>query len=324
MLRMKFTAILGLTLVVLTSLGLLWVLGVISYRVTPKSDAPKLVSFSPDCVLDSVSAELELMSFDKALFEIYFDLPSRDNSRCKLALIQTSYEMTLDNAVGYDEYLVPSSEKKKITQGFSLFSENWQSLGETQKEIKISLEHEKFLKSISLQFAVSDSLLIDTLSEGEFDGAFIFQNLKKADDVLSFVLILHDNIRMLSRDLEATFDDPRKPNIYRYTSHQAPETNPSLPGASRFVVTKFVVEFPERERLKETLLVILSALFGVGISALLESLLASEIYSALAIGLFGSGKPEPDYGSGTQGSRFDQAKGNLSESDSETGHKSGT
>ncbi len=218
-----------------------------------------------------------------------------DSHPCKTLRVSTTHQMTLGFALAdsEDKSTVNQREIKPSTH-LKVTRHNL-----THDRLKtafiVSLETENPVNSVILQFTIADPVFVQSLAEGEVQSSFIFSNLSPDAADLSFIVILHRDIRMTARDLGSSLDDPGNPNVYRYITEPTSNQSETEGVLSRFVIAKFAIQIPERERLKETLLIILSALFGVGISALFESLLASEIYAALATGLFRSnGKPQDD------------------------------
>lgn len=286
--RIRLTAFLGLILIVASSIGLMWILGVIAHEVPSMTGTQRSMHVSADCELDTrVNAEFELLSFDTALFEIHFDLPERHNEKeqCNRISVSTSHEVTMNFSVGGPKYS-DSSDRKHIKPNPSLSVERQDGGDDMNWVFDISLDTEEPIKSVFSQFTIVNPVDVHSLSEGEVNSTFFFDNLSRREDNLSFIVILHHDIRMTARDLGASLDDPRNPNVYRYQAVLSPIQPKNSVGETRYVGTNFSIQIPDKERLKETLLVILSALFGVGVSALFESLLASQIYATLASGLF--------------------------------------
>ena len=305
--RIRLTTVLGLIVVFLTSLGLLWVLGVVAHQDQSSINQPHTVNVIPSCSLESkLWAEFDILSFDKALFEISFDFPEQPVVEGKTLRVSTTHQMTLGFALAnYEDNSASNEREIKPSSPLTVIRNNL-THDRLKTEFIVSLETEEPVNSVILQFIIADPVFVRSLAEGEVQSSFIFPNLSADDADLPFIVILHRDIRMTARDLGASLDDPGNPNVYRYITEPSSNRSEAAGVFSRFVIAKFAIQIPERERLKETLLIILSALFGVGISALFESLLASEIYAALAAGLFRSnGKPQ-DYQIGSKGPRGEQ------------------
>jgi hypothetical protein len=289
--RIKLTASLGLVLVIVTAISLLWVLGTFHDQKVTEDLGSRLVQITPDCIVSSgVHLELDAISFDEAVLEILLDLPQAENDRCRKITIQSSYNISIRDVFGLDKSIEVDEEMYQKSERISLNSTDRAPSDQMQNAFLVEIGQDRYPKSVFLRIQVNDPVSLRTFSEGEIRGIFIVDHLVSDDDVASFHLILHDDIRVTARDLGAIFADPRNPNIYRYKPRKW--TIEGEPGVSRIVTVELGVASPDRDRTKETLLVILSALFGVGISALFESLLASEIYSILALGVFGPRRAE--------------------------------
>ena len=294
--RVRLTFILGLILVFSTAGGLLWILGVLPYdpyrkgsdQALVKITPGRLVQITPDCVVNShMHIQFDVFSFDSGLLQMSLDLPSGEGKVCKSILVASNYQLTPGSSAGSRMPFRGESEGDHDPRGTELTVRQEPPTANYPRRFSVSLETIPYPKSVFLQFRIHDPVSMKTFSDGEVKGTFFVSSLM-ATRIPSFLLILHNDIRVTSRDVDARFDDPRLPNIYRYEPTMLFASEELT--ATRSVRVDFGVEFPNRDRLKETLLVILSALFGVGVSALFESLLASEIYAALAGGLFGSSR----------------------------------
>ena len=278
--RLKLTALIGALIVLTSALCILWVLGGLPYIWGSVESTQHSVQIVPDCTVDSgAQIELEIHSLDQATLEIYVNTQEEDSGRCNEIIVYSSYDLRVQEAIGFDVPLITNTEEEPPGEGtdVSFDRETYSLEGEKRYRFAFPLDQGEYPKSVFLKFDFDGVVSAETFSEGEVEAVFIVNNIVSMP--LSFLVVLHGDIRVTSRDIDAEYDDPRSPNIYRYRAS-------SFDGAS-VVPVRFGVDSRDRDRVKETLLVVFSAIFGVGISGLFESFLASEIYSVVAASLFG-------------------------------------
>ena len=282
--RIKLTVAIGLSIVISTSLGILWTLGVIFHEEFSNSTADNVVQITPDCIITSgMQIEFKVLSHNDSHLNIVFELPQEDSNFCRNISVQSSHDIDVMDTIVFDELNHKESTGNKASAGTSLQNsvQQFESPdGKVHKVFKFDVKNIDKQRSVWLVFRINDPVALKTYSEGDIVTLFIVDKLINEEMPVSFLLVLGRDVRVTARDLNAFLEDPRKPNIYRYGFK--PQPVQFLLGISLAASVDFSVEFPDRDRFKEVLLVIFSALFGVGISALFESLLAIENYNYLA------------------------------------------
>ncbi len=283
--RLKLTVAIGLTMVLTTSVGILWSLGVFFHHKLSGSPRVQQVQITPDCVLvNELQVEFKILSVDNARLDIVAEFPQQKSNSCTELQVSSSHEIELISAVAPPTGQASGARRSSAAQRELRTKERQYRApdGELRTHFDVHLKDVQRGDSVWLSFKILDSVALTSYSEGEIFTIFFVDNVASRDGIVSFLSILGREVRATARDLDAVLEDPRKPNIFR---HEFSPT-PGRPSMNTSVASsiEFSVEFPERERFKDGLLVILSALFGVGISALFESLLAAEVYNRLASG----------------------------------------
>ncbi len=284
--RLYATIALGVLLTFSMGGGLLWLIGFTYEPISNGDLGSRIFQITPNCSKPpSVTIQVDAIKFSKSTIDLTANVDGSLAKTCRSLVIKSDHQFKIvrvlslgkakqtkaqiSNQDGYTSY-----ESHVLKPGKIIRNEN----GKFQSTILTGSSPDSF-DSINIKIATPDLINPLSFSEGEVRTIYIVENVNESNGKPIFNLVIHPVLRVLETGFSAEVANPRKPNIYTYEPKKYTIEGVALPN---YVTSlELLVRSKEREKLKETLLVVFSALFGVGISALFESLLASEIYRAL-------------------------------------------
>ena len=279
-LQLRVTVTVGSFIVVLSSVVILWVLGTFDdIGPRPLLEAERF-EVTPVCSsTGKYLVSLELHSLAESFVEItYFD-DKPLSEVCETFTVSSTQTLGVQRAISMG-YLAGDASKdgyrqlgsnRVLTQTridltptenspASLITVNFNELHETDNAIFLRLSLPDFSRKLDF-------------SSGRSRASFFLYGADDDDASASFFATISQDLRHTR--VRGTNVDPKIPNSFEYRPSRYEIAGVSHP--IRVVLFDAEFESIRRDKLRDVLLVAFSALFGVGVSALFESLILTEL-----------------------------------------------
>lgn len=276
----KVTATVGAITLVISSSLILWVLGAfndISRR--PLLEAEQFV-IRPDCdTPGKFQIQLELYGLNENTLQVIFHRDGSIAEECRKLTVMSTQWVRVERALSL-EWLEGSRsiDGYRESGGKTVHTTSRRDLTADENEpaamIKVDLKQvESDANAVLLRLDLPDITRKIDFSRGRARASFFIEGARSGSSSVKFFAIVHQDLRQ-SR-IQGVNTDPTTPNVFEYQSSRHEIAGAS--SASNLVFFDAEFDSIRRDKLRDILLVALSALFGVGVSTLFESFLLTEV-----------------------------------------------
>ncbi len=290
--ELGLTTAVGSVTVLLSSLIILWVLGAFDdIGPRPLLEAEHFI-VTPGCRdAGDYQVELEFESLTDSYVEITYFNETPLAEHCNVFAVTATQRMQVERAISMG-WLGGDASIDGYRQhgGRQIAAHTRSSLSPEKDEpttiITVDLKKgQEAANAIFLRLFLPDFTRKIDFSTGRARASFLLEGARDSEDSTHFFAIVHQDLRHTR--IQGVNTDPTTPNVFQYNPARYEIEGRSPPTK----VVLFDAEFDSirDDKLRDVLLVAFSALFGVGVSALFESLLLSELLRRFAQ-MFGGDK----------------------------------